>query len=1342
MAFQVSNLTDRVKSFIRGGLQQAPKTLSNIGSYLPQGNASTTGILGSANQNTQRIANTGIANNFNRNLNTVKKYGASNFYQGNFPHAYKAAEGFGEGLSFNLVDIPGYKSVTPQEKASYFTGAVGGLVSNPLSKGLNPFGAADKLGGKIVSKLAPNLTGVTSKIAGGVAGEAIQTAGYLGAGELGRRAGINKFRPLTKESILPETAKQFAFGLGARGVLGGAGNFMNQFRGMSDKDRKLAEVYAYAKENAKVLREFKRGKGSPLDKHINRDVASEPVIQWYKEHFKLSDKEIKDTPIDQILDDVEKVFKEKFGDQAIKMGIAGKQPTIRVKDRGFVESVSESPNITSKTKEGVSGMYTQKENKKLMGEATALLENGVSIDFKNVKDIDKKITATMQHAINLDKAGDHEGAANLFNNLSKQGTELGRGVQAYSLLNKMSPQAIALSVAGRINQYNKTARRPIPELTGDQQKAISDMISSMDGLTGRDKNIAINNLNEMINGFIPSSIGDKAIAVWKAGLLTSLRTHERNLLGNTIMGGAEIAKDVPAMLFDRIMGAKTGQRTITVTTKGLREGGAKGLQAAKDIITTGFDPEQDIAKYDVQQITWNKNPLEQALKKYTDAVFRTLGAEDKIFWNSSYARSLYDQAGAEAINAGKQGDATFIKKLVDKPTEEMLKNAIKDANYSTFHDKNMVSGLASNIKRVLGKNELTKIGGELLMPFTGVPSSIVGKTIAYSPIGLVKGAINAGKVIINNVPELQRQASQELGRGTIGTGIFGLGAYLMQKGLMTGQPKDSKEADLWKAQGKQANSVMVDGKWRSINSIGPQNLILLAGAKYQEEKDNPEGSMGAYGAGLVKDQLSQTFLQGVQGPLNAINEPQRYGKSYVGGTVSSVIPNIVKDVAKANDPLQREANTIGDFVKSNVPVIRETMLPKRDILGNPIKQEPTGLGAFIDLFNSKKPIENAVIQELGRLNDVGVEGTPSKIQKAQTINKNKVTLTPEQLNAFEMGSAQMLKPKLEALISSEIYKKLDDERKAKSIDKLVTDTRTAYKNLHGDEILGSAKVVNPKYETSKDAPKNVLERVQLGARGGIADPKNTIKAIFTDERMRKMRGDAMVLERKLNLNDTSKKGDARDHIIPLSLGGDNSDQNLRYTANQVNAEKAKLEVKLGNQLEKGEIKRVEAQKQISEFVDRYGAGVPDADTTATTKQTKTGKTYEYVDEKGSPRTIVLTDLTEPTYTGNEALDKKIKAEYSSKITSNGKNILKLYNLGLMTAEEAGKELDSLKEKSTKTKKASKGKKISVKFSKVKAGRIKTSKIKFGKLPSPKKSKRPKLTLKNLQLGNKEYRIKA
>jgi hypothetical protein len=752
------------------------------------------------------------------------------------------------------------------------------------------------------------------------------------------------------------------------------------------------------------------------------------------------------------------------------------------KERGLVTSVHEAVTVGPKTQAKVQGAYETKTNDQLMGEAKALLTEGAKIDFGKTKNLDQKVAATIQQAINLDAAGKHDAAAALFNNLSEHATELGKGVQAFSMLDRMSPASIALSVAGKIKRYNEAhPTRPIPELTGEQQKQIVKLITAMDKAKGEAHADAANKLQTTINDFIPSSFADKAITVWKAGLLTSLRTHERNLVGNAGMQVGEVLKDLPATLVDKIMATRTGQRTTTMTLRGLQELGSKATRhQIKTLVLHGYDPYGDIGKYDLHHITWANTPMQQALKWYTEAVFRPLGAEDKAFFNSAFARSMYDQAGAAAINAGRKGNRNFINKLVAKPTEAMLENATKDANYATFHDSSILGKIATRIKREAQDHggATGQIVTNMLMPFTNVPGSIAAKTFAYSPLGLIRGAVdmgrvmNGGKVIAQQIPGLQRQAAQEVGRGVVGSGLAGLGWYLMSQGLMTGVPKSQAESNQWQLEGKQQNSVLIGGKWRSINSIGPQELIVLAGAKAQEQFGKAGGDWKQFLASAGKDQLSQTFLSGVQGPINALSDPYRYGQSYVNSTASGVIPNIVKDIAKAGDSTQRETNTIKDSLQNSIPGLRNSLLPKRDVLGNPISQEPTGAGAFFDLFNSKTPITDPLTNELHRLFYADANhtnsATPSKLAKGETLNGTKTQLNPQQLDQLEQTAGGAERAQMNQLIASDAYKAASDKDKANALQAITKDARVQAKSDFASGTTSDTSKLDPKAQAGLD----------------------------------------------------------------------------------------------------------------------------------------------------------------------------------------------------------------------------------------------------------------------------------
>lgn len=291
-----------------------------------------------------------------------------------------------------------------------------------------------------------------------------------------------------------------------------------------------------------------------------------------------------------------------------------------------------------------------------------------------------------------------------------------------------------------------------------------------------------------------------------------------------------------------------------------------------------------------------------------------------------------------------------------------------------------------------------------------------------------------------------------------------------------------------------------------------------------------------------------------------------------------------------------------------------------------------------------------------------------------------------------------------------------------------------------------------RFEESPEAPKTIPEKVKLAAQGIGADPLNTIKAIFTEERMRKISGNALILEREESLNKTPSEDDAVDHIIPLSLGGDNSKSNLRYISKEANREKAKLETKLARQLANKEITKSEARKQIKEWVDTYESGstYTSADTSTDTEKSSTSEstpTYEggYIEYTvGESKKKVKKTISMPKLTSNNELNKKIISDYKSDLTDYTNYIMYQFESGAISEEKAGAELEriaAIKKSLSKVTSSSSGSKKKKKSSNISQKILKTVKVQvkspkfntFEILNNYKKVKAPTIKAPNLKV---------
>ncbi len=729
----------------------------------------------------------------------------------------------------------------------------------------------------------------------------------------------------------------------------------------------------------------------------------------------------------------------------------------KVKERSFGKRVKLSKNTPKEVKELVGGNYVVKSNKELQKDAAKLIKTNIeaadelAINPRNATDIE----VGNQLIAHYQSMGQYQKAADIANSMNKSLTEGGQFVQAASLYDKTTPAGIQRFAQSEVEAFNRThpnKKISIDDNTADKLFRKAQKIQKMS--EGRERNIATAELFNDIADIIPTSGWKKFITLWKAGLLTSFRTHERNLLGNTLNALGEMAKDPVAAISDIVMATRTGERTKTATLQGTLSGGRKGLSTMKDFVYKGFDPEKTIEKFDIKRVNWGKSKAGKVAKSYTDAVFRTLGAADKPFYKSALARSLYDQAGAKAINAGKRGNKEFIEKLVANPTEDMMKVAIRDAETAVFQQSTLAGNILTGIKnKIKGGGELAEAAGEFFLPFTQVPSGVGSQLLAYSPAGLTQGAINAARTMITKNKGLQRQAAEQIGRGIVGTGLMALGYQLYKTGNMTGgYPESNREREQWKLEGKQENSIKIGGKWRKLSAIGPQASILVTGAQMAEaQKEGDAGVLKTAGA-AGSEFLDQPFIQGMSVPLDVLRDPERNVQRFKNQAVSGLIPNFIKDIAKGTDEYKREAETVGQALQKSIPYARNKLTPMRDVYGEPLPEEGGVLKNTLDLFNSTTPRGDDTTKEVGRLLEAGYDSTPTKLYNSQTIAGEKLKLKNEELDLIETKAGPKIKQAFDEIIQSPEYQKLDDEEKTKRLDKVVKDVRAVAKLEAASEL--------------------------------------------------------------------------------------------------------------------------------------------------------------------------------------------------------------------------------------------------------------------------------------------------
>ena len=672
---------------------------------------------------------------------------------------------------------------------------------------------------------------------------------------------------------------------------------------------------------------------------------------------------------------------------------------------------------------------------------------------------------------------------------AKNLVEAGRSVQAASILGRLTPEGQVRFAAREIVRYNEAVtkglagrtrglfgvQKQVPNLTGQQADEIVTRMKTIEAMPdGTQKAMEFQKLQDYTHSLIPSSLMDKIVSVWKAGLLTGVKTSGLNIFSNVSHGALEVVKDVPAVAVDKVASLFTGKRTIALTGKGTAKGAQEGFQKGWQYFKTGFDERNIATKLDYKKVNFGTSKIARGLQKYEETVFRTIGAEDQPFFYGAKARSLTSQAIAEAKNQGiKGGEAIkeFVEKLVQNPTDDMLGYAVSDAEISVFQNKTVLS----NIGRLIQKIPFV---GQLLVPFSRTPSAVATQVIKYSPVGfLTTVAENVGKGRFN-----QRQFSQGIGRAVVGSGIVYGGVELFKKGLISlDRPTTEREQELWKAEGRTPNSVKIDGKWRSGQVLGPiWNLVLLGGhyARAIEKKGSSAEAMSEALAGTAKSFTEQTFLRGINQALEAIMDPARSASSTIGTYLSSTIPTLVKDIATAKDELERRPESILDKFKVRIPGVRETVEPQVDVLGREVKRGGNIIETIADPSRPSKDVSTPLTEEIRRLYEGGyVKAAPTKLGD----KKGYEVLIKEQNTDLWQRAGEITESKLNSLISNPLYSKLDDEQKEKKISDFVEKSKLvarAEKVLELTQGLKGQDLLNKLSELKKGKlmSKEVYER--------------------------------------------------------------------------------------------------------------------------------------------------------------------------------------------------------------------------------------------------------------------------
>jgi len=179
----------------------------------------------------------------------------------------------------------------------------------------------------------------------------------------------------------------------------------------------------------------------------------------------------------------------------------------------------------------------------------------------------------------------------------------------------------------------------------------------------------------------------------------------------------------------------------------------------------------------------------------------------------------------------------------------------------------------------------------------------------------------------------------------MGAGLMMATYGMVESGMITGHySTDPATRNRQMASKVPEMSIRIGDRWVSYNRIEPFSTIM--GLVVDGMQALKEGRIKGEGPGVSDitkivgvNLLDKTFTEGLGKAMLAIQEPDRYGAAYAVSLANPVVPAVINQIARIQDPVQRETkdpeltNWIMNNLQARIPGIREQLPAATNVAG-------------------------------------------------------------------------------------------------------------------------------------------------------------------------------------------------------------------------------------------------------------------------------------------------------------------------------------------------------------------------------------------------------------------------
>lgn len=577
-------------------------------------------------------------------------------------------------------------------------------------------------------------------------------------------------------------------------------------------------------------------------------------------------------------------------------------------------------------------------------------------------------------------------------------------------------------------------------------------------------------MGEFAEGYTKATTMEKVLEVWKAAMLTGFLTHEANIMGNVGKWIVDIPESALSATLTAVGRAAKGDPLNWAQYKarafaplyGLQYGALDGIKIAGEMWRgTG----EHLEKGDVY-----RTAIEGKKGEIIRLPFKFLQMEDALFRTPAERAEAHIMAVDRAVKEELHPDTAEFRKAVldytDHP-EMGLSDAAGAAAIERVQNAGAVGVFSERLGQKMETVQRALAGSpmQFVIPFFRTPANLLSWAAQHTPgLNLLSGRWRA------DFAAGGEQQSKAIARVVVG-GAIALTAYSLAKdGLITGGGLfDKEQGGTKRAAGWQPYSFLVNDKYYSYQRMEPVAKVIGIAADMIEMmhagKEDDTLQKQAIMLGLIfgNATVSTTYMSGLSNVINGVTDPNRYAPALLEQYASSLVPKILGQTAQAIDPHKREVDGILQSIQAQLPMMREKLLPKRDVWGEPMANEK-----WFDVMPvaTSEASHDKVRTEAMRL-QLAISDAPKYIEEKGPLKgaDKRIELTDVQRDIMRVIAGKTAMTILAPIVNAPDWKSIPDFAKAEIYKKVIEGSRKqgAYAALPPDDaarVIMREKIVN------------------------------------------------------------------------------------------------------------------------------------------------------------------------------------------------------------------------------------------------------------------------------------------